>query len=237
MPNVGSVFQGGAAGAGIGWAVGGPVGAGIGAGIGLLGGLFGGGDDPEEISAERFREYLKFLSEEKKKEIATTMPALAKMTSGLIQQASAGATRRATAEGDVASKESYVLPAVSRVARAGSDTQAKALMDIEGKYSSAAMGMAGQYAMRPQEATAWDYLMEVAPSVSGMINMNKIYSAMQKNPSNSYFNKGGNTDTFDPDTMKYMMNAFNMDQESVNEMFPSFKPSYNPKPVIEPEVF
>jgi len=169
MPGLDSAVRYGGSGAAIGTSIGGPIGTAIGGGIGFLAGLFGGSDDEEERQ-KRFREFLAFLGREKRNKAIET----AKMTSGLMQQATASAAERARASGRDA--EDAIIPAQESAARVGTETMRRNLEP----YDRAKMDATRDFADRPMEPGTLDYLEQAGGAVANAFENNRLIDAMNK---------------------------------------------------------
>lgn len=158
----------------IGSSLGGPIGGAIGGGIGAIGGLLFGKSD-EEIRNEHFQQFLNVLAADRKKKIEET----GKQFSGMVQQASSNARRRAGAAGRQDNAEDYILPAQGQATRAYGDALRAALEP----FDTAKLNAEAEFAGRPIEPGAMDYLAAGAGQYANYMQENKLIEALSKNPS------------------------------------------------------
>lgn len=166
MPSLTGAVKYGAKGAAIGSAF--PGGALIGGGIGALAGLLFGGDDEDERN-ERFQEYMNILTNARRKTVADT----SKTFSGVTANATSDARRRAGAAGRQSNAEDYILPAEGQGMRAYAEALRKAVAPFDEEFLSANREFAG----RPIEPNALDYLSEAGDAVSDIFQNEKLLSA------------------------------------------------------------
>jgi len=173
-----SDFVGGAAkGAAIGSAIPG-LGAIIGGALGGFGELLFGGNEksPEDIYKERFQEFMNILAQRKREDISSIM----KMTSGLMQQATAGAKRRAIGEGLASNSEAFILPAQQRTARIATNAQE----DLLNRYRNTELQANLAFLNRPIdiEPSTMDYIFEAGKSAAEYFNLDRYLKALEKSP-------------------------------------------------------
>lgn len=169
MPDFGSGVRYGAQGAAVGTSIAPGIGTAIGGGIGFLAGLFGGGDDEEERQ-KRFQQFLRVLADEKRQRAMDVF----KQTSGLTQQATAGAARRARAAGR--DPEDYILPAQTAAIGASTEAMRTALQP----YDEKRLGAEYEFAQRPMEPNTLDYLMEAGSALGGYLQNERVVKAIEQ---------------------------------------------------------
>jgi hypothetical protein len=171
MPDFQSGVKYGAQGAAIGTSIAPGIGTAIGGGLGFLAGLFGGGNDEEERQ-RRFQEFLRTLAAERKRKVEEVM----KRTSGLTQQATAAAGRRARASGRPDQAESYILPAAQQATRAGTEAIGPTLDYYDRKRVESEADFAG----RPIEPNTLDYLVEAGGAVGNIFQNQRLIEQIGK---------------------------------------------------------
>ena len=171
MPSATGAIKYGSKGAGIGYGIAGPVGAGVGGGIGMLAGLLFGGDDDDERN-ENFQEYMNILTNARRKTVADT----SKTFSGVTANATSDARRRAGAAGRQSNAEDYILPAEGQGMRAYAEALRKAVAPFDEEFLSANREFAG----RPIEPNALDYLSEAGDAVSDIFQNEKLLNATKE---------------------------------------------------------
>lgn len=170
MPDFQSGVKYGAQGAAIGTSIAPGIGTAIGGGIGFLAGLFGGGGNDEEERQKRFQEFLRQLAQDRKRKAREVMT----RTSGQVQQATAGAARRAAASGRDA--EDAILPAQGNAIRAGTREMTAALEP----YDRAKTEAQYSFADRPIEPNTLDYLVEAGGAVGSVFQNNRLIEQIGK---------------------------------------------------------
>lgn len=168
MASARNLVKYGAQGAGVGFSIGGPIGGAIGGVIGGIAGLFGGGDDEAE-RRKRFNTFLAQLAASRRNRSIE----VARQTSGMIQQATAGAGRRARASGGDA--EDAILGAQQNAARIGSSAMDEALRP----YEEMKMNAQADFADRPIEPNALDYISEGAGAFAQVFQNDRYIKALE----------------------------------------------------------
>jgi len=168
MPSVSGAVKYGSQGAAIGTAIAPGIGTAIGGGVGFLAGLFGGGDDEEERQ-KRFKEFLGMLGKEKRRRQIEAF----KQSSGQIQQATAGAARRARAGGKDA--EDAIIPAATSGARVASENVRQSTAGIDQQIIDAHR----DFADRPIEPNALDYLVQAGGAVGNYLQNDRLTEAIK----------------------------------------------------------
>lgn len=161
-------LEGALKGAGTGYTVGGPVGAAIGGGIGFLTGLFSPSED--SIRQERFQQFLRILAKLKGDAVQQAF----QRASGLMQQATSGARRRAGAAGIGANAEDLILPAQGQAARIGGQM----VSDVSHSFDQERLRAEADFQNRPIEPDALDYLTEAAGVVAQQFNFEKYLKTL-----------------------------------------------------------
>jgi len=152
MPRrISSIFQGAAGGAGTGFAIGGPWGAVAGGATGALLSLLE--KTPEEEREERIDELRRKLERTRFEGIGRIL----KNTRGQVEAERQAAIERAAAGGRGSQAESFIVPAVGRVARSGQE----ALSSYQSAMDQAELGLESDIAQRPIEPNITDYLGEL----------------------------------------------------------------------------
>ena len=122
-----------------------------------------------------------------------------KQSSGLLQQATAGATRRAAASGRAGDTEAYVLPAQTRAIQAGTAAVERA----QAPYNAAEIQAGGEFADRPIEPGVFDYLTELG-GVSAQYGQDREYlEAMKKYGGTTIAGTQSPTETIKGNTMNF----------------------------------
>ncbi len=138
-------------------------------GVGVLGKLFGG--NAEQERQNRVRSIREFLARKK----AEAVQLAAKRNAGMMANSRQAAMTRAAAAGRSGEAESYILPAEYRASQVASENVDRAVAP----YNQAEMNVEQDFANRPIEPGAFDYLGELGSIAADYGVQNEAVNAMR----------------------------------------------------------